>query len=184
MGVALIGPQTAAAACGGDVYPTSPRATNKTEEYDGSSWSNGGTLNTARATYNGGAGTQTAGLAFTGHDFGSPGTLNSTEEYDGSSWTASNNYPISVRQVCGAGTQTAAWGAGGNGPSVPSANSVTAQYDGTSWSTAPSLGTARYSSSSGGPNVAGIVVGGSAPALSNATEEFTKAVETKTLTTS
>ena len=57
-------------------------------------------------------------------------------------------------------------------------------YDGTSWATAPSLGTARYSQTSGGPNTAGIVVGGSAPALSNATEEFTKAVETRTLTVS
>lgn len=126
-GAALIGPQTASALCGGDVYPSSPRAGNQTEEYDGTNWTNGGNLNTGRATYNGGAGTQTAGLAFTGNDFGSPGTLNSTEEYDGSSWTASNNYFISVRQVCGAGTQTAAWGAGGNGPSAPNANSLTAQ---------------------------------------------------------
>jgi hypothetical protein len=52
---------------------------NATEEYDGSSWTAGGTLNTARYSF-AGCGIQTAALAFGGI---TPVT-GATEEYDGS----------------------------------------------------------------------------------------------------
>ena len=54
---------------------------NCTQEYDGSSWSVGGILNTARG-FLAGAGIQNAALAFGGI---SATTLSCTEEYDGSS---------------------------------------------------------------------------------------------------
>jgi hypothetical protein len=47
-----------------------PAATGATEEYDGISWTTSGSLNTAR-NFLGGAGTQTAGLAFGGYDYNS-----------------------------------------------------------------------------------------------------------------
>jgi hypothetical protein len=56
--------------------------TGATEEYNGSTWTTGGTMNTARYQL-GGTGTQTAALAFGGRD----PVSNATEEYDGSSWT-------------------------------------------------------------------------------------------------
>jgi hypothetical protein len=43
-----------------------PGTTNATEEYDGSAWTAGGNLNTARRSL-AGAGTQTAALAFGGY---------------------------------------------------------------------------------------------------------------------
>jgi hypothetical protein len=69
------GLQTAALAFGGlgSGIPT------QTEEYDGSSWTTGATLNIARLRL-GGAGTQTAGLGFGGQ---APPDKNATEEYTG-----------------------------------------------------------------------------------------------------
>jgi hypothetical protein len=70
-------------------------------------------LNTARA-YLGGAGTQTAGLAFGG--FGSSYT-GATEVYDGTSWTSNPAGLNTARNgLAGAGTQTAALGFGGDTP--------------------------------------------------------------------
>jgi hypothetical protein len=59
--------------------------TNATEEYDGSAWTVGGNLGTARRAL-AGAGTQTAGLALV-----ETTPSNATEEYDGSAWTAGGN---------------------------------------------------------------------------------------------
>jgi hypothetical protein len=57
-----------------------------TEEYDGTSWTNSvNSMNTARASYNAGGGTQTSALAFGG---AIPAVTGATEEYDGTSWTS------------------------------------------------------------------------------------------------
>tara|TARA_Y100000310_G_scaffold295597_1_gene327121 strand:+ start:320 stop:691 length:372 start_codon:yes stop_codon:yes gene_type:complete len=73
-----------------------------TEEYDGSSWSSGGSLATARAAP-GGAGTQSAGLCMGG----SAGVgSNATEEYNGTSWTAGGNIITKRDSLTGAGTQS------------------------------------------------------------------------------
>jgi hypothetical protein len=64
------GIQTAGLGFGGE--DASPGFTAATEEYDGSSWTAGGNLTTAR-NFLAGAGTQTAGLAFGGN----PGNLHS-----------------------------------------------------------------------------------------------------------
>jgi hypothetical protein len=58
---------------------------NATEEYDGSSWTAGGNLNTARRRF-GGAGIQTAALAF-GGNVKAVG-LATEQYYDGTSWTS------------------------------------------------------------------------------------------------
>jgi hypothetical protein len=67
--------QTAGLAFGG--FTTAN--TNATEEYDGSAWTAGGNLGTARSEL-AGAGIQTAGLKFGGNI---PPYSNATEEYDG-----------------------------------------------------------------------------------------------------
>jgi hypothetical protein len=67
---------------GGNLGPT---YSNATEEYNGTSWTSSNPLNTARAQP-GGAGIQTAALAFGGFT-PSPPVTNTTEEYDGNSWT-------------------------------------------------------------------------------------------------
>jgi hypothetical protein len=86
-----------------------------------------------KATSSGGnmgtAGTQTAGLAFTGSPGSSPYTSNATEEYSGFNWSAGGNYPLSTRFVHGAGTQTAALGF----MSDLAPLQLSAEYDGSSW---------------------------------------------------
>jgi hypothetical protein len=52
-------------------YGPSASVTGATEEYDGTSWTSGGTLDTARYGA-GGSGTQTAGLAFGGDNIQDP----------------------------------------------------------------------------------------------------------------
>jgi hypothetical protein len=66
-------------------------------------------MNTARGE-GGGAGTQTAALAFTG----SPdGGTNTTESWTGSSWTTVNSVNTARRGLGGVGLQTAALAFGG-----------------------------------------------------------------------
>ena len=82
---------------------------SNTEEYDGTDWTNGGTLNQS-ARQNSGAGTQTAGLNFGGSsDPVSPADLGNTEEYNGTAWTASAtmNHARSDMAQFSASTQTA-----------------------------------------------------------------------------
>ena len=53
----------------------------------------------------GGAGIQTAGLAFGGQV---PGNTGVTEEYDGTSWSEQNDLNTARGYLAGCGTQTAA----------------------------------------------------------------------------
>jgi hypothetical protein len=101
------GTQTAGLSAGGI---TTVNVAN-TEEYDGTSWTAGGNLNTARKNL-GGAGTQTLGLAF-GGDSGSPSNTTATEEYNGSSWTNSTNMTTARNALGGCGTQSSALAFGG-----------------------------------------------------------------------
>ena len=102
------GTQTAGLAFGGTPIPSNGTAT---EEYNGSSWTAGGALNTARKTLAGG-GLQTAGLAFGG----SPPTTGATEKYNGSSWTSTSSMNQARTELAGAGLQTAALAFSGDTP--------------------------------------------------------------------
>ena len=93
-------------------------------------WATSNNMNTARAVL-GGAGTQTAGLAFGG---GTPITTGATEEYDGNSWTNSNSMNTVRGLLGGAGTQTAALAFGGyKGSPPPTSTNASDEYDGTNW---------------------------------------------------
>src|SRR6056300_1076115 len=96
-----------------------------------SAWATGGNLNSAR-TISGGAGTQTAALAF-----GDPAV---TEQYDGTSWTEVNDLNTGRVDFGGDGTQTSALAFGGWAPGV---TAVTESWDGTSWTEVSDLNTAR-----------------------------------------
>ena len=93
---------------------------NNTEEYDGTSWSAGGNLGTARTSL-GGAGTQSAGLCMGGGS----GVDTVTEEYDGTSWSAGGNLGSPHRESAGAGTQSAGLCMGGDTSSL---SNVTEEY--------------------------------------------------------
>jgi hypothetical protein len=99
-------------------------ASNVTEEYDGTSWSAGGNLATARA-WLAGAGTQSAGLCM-GGDLSGLGGGNVTEEYDGTSWSSGGNLATARQASAGAGTQSAGLSMGGYAASY---SNVTEEYN-------------------------------------------------------
>jgi len=123
-----VGPVTANATFGG--YD-GPSYTNATNEYDGSSWTSGGNMNTARATYQTGIGSQTAAIGVSGYiPGGGPTGSTNTESYNGTSWTNVNSLSTSRYNASATGIQTSGIITGGNTPSVTNA---TEEWDGTNW---------------------------------------------------
>ena len=176
---------TAGLICGGATTPGGQPGTggltNVTNEYDGTDYSTGGTVNTTNQRPHL-VGTQTAGLKFGG---GSPGYAMPTESYDGSSWTALPNALNTGRAALGGtGTQTAALGYGGyNAPSA-TVRAFSEEWDGTSWTATPTLATARTGVGSAGTATAALAIGGRSPSFSTATEEYGSTITLKTLTDS
>ena len=96
-----VGTQTAGLLFGGD-NPT-PGGTVKTEEYNGSSWTESGNMNTSRRA-GAGYGSQTS--AMSGASFaGNTGETVKTETYNGSTWTEIGD--LNVDRAYGAGSGTA-----------------------------------------------------------------------------
>ena len=127
------GTQTAGLGFGGATVPGSADST-ASESWNGSSWTSTPSLNSARRNA-GGAGIQTAALAFGGNG---PGPLSSTEIWNSTSWTNSPATLNTAREgIAGFGTQTAAISSGGgNGTFVES-------YNGSVWTNINSLNTLR-----------------------------------------
>ena len=127
------------------------------------SWSSGGNLGTA-GTGVGGAGTQTAGLAFGRRQPpASPNHVGLSEEYDGSSWTEGSDLNTGRSYLAGCGTQTAAIGSGGfTGPDNDQV--VSEEYNGSSWSEGDDLNTNRRQYSMFGIQTAAVAAGGLASA--------------------
>jgi len=140
-----------------------------TEEYNKSinvitaaAWSAGGNLNTGGQN-GGGAGTQTAALAY-GGDTGrqAPGT---TESYDGSTWT---NTPATLNTKRynghGFGSQSGAVALGGISYPPLGVHNVTEEYDGSTWTNATAQPAFSYQNGTAGSLIAGIVFGGNGTA--------------------
>ena len=148
------GTQSTATIFGGNINPGN---TNATDEYDGSGFSTGGTLGTARRQTTG-CGLQTAALCVGGYTTANAANV---EEYNGTSWSEQNDIPSNSRNGSTFGTQTAALYVGGYTVPVPNSD-VIQIYDGTNWTTSPAtLGTGGNSISSTGTSTAGLVFGGS-----------------------
>ena len=171
------GTQTAGLVFGGDASmppgsaSDSPR--NESEEYDGSSWTEGSNLNTARSGL-GGAGTQTAGLGFGGYTYPN-NRSDASEEYNGSSWTEGSNLNQSRANVTGLGIQTAAIAYGGrDDASPPNSYDNTESYDGSSWTNLPTLNQALQfaGTSGGGTTTAAVVTTATGSPLVDYTEEY------------
>ena len=126
------GTQTAALLYGGR---SGGSQLNTTQEYNGSGFSVGGAMGTARCLL-GGGGTQTAALASTGKVEAPPSVPADTEEYNGTSWSEQNNVSTPRFALGGAGTQTANVIAGGR---TPTWTTATEEYDGTSWTNGGAL---------------------------------------------
>ena len=129
------GTQTAALAFAGQAAPA---VSSASESYNGTSWTNTPSLNTARSSVSCGVvGTQTAALVSFGYDTNNTAA---TESWNGSSWTSVNSGNTARRALGGIGTQTAALSFGG----YTTANSSASEsWNGTSWTTTSSLNTPR-----------------------------------------
>ena len=142
-------------------YGTSvPGNTNKTEEYNGTSWSEQNDMANPRGQCSGQhIGTQTAALAAGGTLPGSPNYGSACEEYNGSSWTAGGALTEDSGRsyLAGFGTQTAGVAGGGYAQTGATANSE--HYDGSSWTAANNMNTGRYGASGTGTQTAGLAVG-------------------------
>ena len=186
-------PATAAIGFGGYAPPIGPNASGgraQTEEYDGSSWTEVGDLNTKKFS-GAGFGTQTAAIKTGGVDGPYPATrsVNRTESWDGSSWTEVGDVnTIRTDAYHHFGSVTAGLIAGGqNPPNSPSTLTNNETWDGSSWTTSPvSLGVARERHGGSGSTTAAIVFAGKTPSASQAdtTEELGDTVTLKTITDS
>jgi len=161
------GTQTVGIVCGGEPQPA---AANKTESYDGSTFSSS-PANLGNPTAQAASGVASPGTA--GIIFGdaSGGTTGQTEEYNKSintitaaAWASGNNMNTSRKAMYGGnvGTQTAGLGFGGN-PGSPGtvAQNATEEYDGTNWASSPgNLNTARAYLGGFGTQTAAVGCGG------------------------
>ena len=133
-----------------------------TEEYSGSSWSEGPDLGQARRVCGKGTGTQTAALAHGGH-YNSPSVrYKVAEEFDGSSWTNGGTSTNAHDGTANLGTLTAAASCGGYDGSPMN---KTEEYDGTSFSTANDMPYSAYQLTASGSQTAGFVFGGGYPSV-------------------
>ena len=140
-GAGAFGTQTTAVIFGGET----PSVSGATEEYNGTGFSAGGTMNTARYRLQGTAGTATAGIVFGGVE---PAVSNKTETYNGTAWTTSPYTLNTARWCAGAGTQTSALAFGGG----PGHKNNSEEFDGEGWTATPTLNTSRNSLSGAGAN--------------------------------
>tara|TARA_B100001113_G_scaffold159339_1_gene130294 strand:- start:68 stop:1873 length:1806 start_codon:yes stop_codon:yes gene_type:complete len=169
-----MGTQTAGLYAGG----FGPPYVNYSEEYNGTSWTEGNNLTIARECSTSGFGTQTAGAVAGGgapDNISSPysGYSNSTDEYNGTSWSEGGDINSHRLGMATCGTQTAGFGAGGyqgaNHPESPPSNTAKCeQYDGSTWTEVADLNTARSSMGHFGTQTASIACRGT----SNPTESW------------
>jgi hypothetical protein len=148
---------------------TDPAVSNKAVEYDGSSWTESGDMNTGRA-FCGGFGIQTSGAVCGGKE---PTTSAKTESYNGSSWTETGDLSTARGQLGAAGTLTAgiAFAGGSGSPGNTNSNS-TEEFDGTSWTAGGNMNTARRSVGGSGTQTAALAGGGRSTDNTNIVEEY------------
>ena len=154
------GTQTAGLGFGGNTTGGNPNGSNITAEYNGSSWTSGGNLATAKDTASrSGVGTQTATMCI---NFRNDGTatpsfpippanhnyraLTEVEEYNGSSWTAGTATPDGEVEAGTCGTISAALRFGGNPGNPPGSqgSNGTLYWNDSSWTSLNNMSTGRY----------------------------------------
>ena len=153
----------------GRIPSTGNSGNNTTATYNGSTFSSGPNINTARLFAQSSAGTGTAGLIYGGFIDPTPNAMTNTEEYNGTAWTAASALNRASGLNTGWGTQTSAI-AQVNTPGYKGAE----QYDGTSWTNISDMTLAdngsNYSTAAGATADAGFITS-RGPAFS-ATEEY------------
>jgi hypothetical protein len=130
-------------------------------------FASGGNMNTGRYGL-GGAGIQTAALAFAGAE---PSTSAKTEEYNGSSWTETGDLNTAryLASKSSAGTSyTAALCISGASPPVANVES----WNGSTWTEIADVNTGRRGGGAGGTQTSSLLFGGAEPSISAKTESW------------
>ena len=143
--------------------PAFSGTSSKTEQYNGSAWSEVNDLNTDHFFAGALGSSYTAGIVMGGQT--PPGTrIAITESWNGTNWTEVNdlNTARSSGTLSATGTSTAGIYAGGRtSPGSPGGvQSVNESWDGTSWTELNDLNTARYTAGSGGTQTSALQFGG------------------------
>ena len=173
-----VGTSTAAMSFAGGDTPIGPQKVN--EIWDGTSWTEGADLNTARRGVAALGIANTAAICAGGN---MPGATAITESWNGTSWTEVNNLTSARSAAVGAGTVTSGLVFGGNGV-------LTEKYDGTSWTEVGDLTVGRDQGGGAGgaaATTAALAMSGDSPTggPNAATEEWNDPVYTiKTVTVS
>ena len=150
------GTQTAAQIAGGE-FASSPYYSTRTEQFNGTAWTEVADLNTGRGNMSAG-GSQTAAVTAMGSPF-----MATTESWNGSSWTEVTAAPWSTYAAMGGGTQTSFIIAGGWAPPASSYNTA-AYWDGSTWTEVATINTARqYGSRGSSDGTSAVIFGGGAP---------------------
>jgi len=138
---ATIGTTSACIVCMGNSPPDN--YTRTTTQWNGSSWTAGGTVNREKGSEQQGFGIVTAAVITCGYDAEDPVSTFTTfvEEYNGTAWTEVNNTSDGRQGGSAAGTEAAGFIFGGAPPL--GLGLVTEEYDGTSWAAGGSLTTGR-----------------------------------------
>jgi len=142
-----------------------PGASDLTEEYDGTSWTEKADLQAA-VNYGAGAGISTAALMVGGE---APGRTAKTESWNGTSWTEVNDLNTAKSLFGGVmGTTSSAQAVGGQTPAVPTVGTQNETWDGTCWTETTDSSISRYAGVGiGSSNTDSMVTGGQSPPTPN-----------------
>ena len=140
--------------------PTSPPPdyTARTDEYDGTSWSQGNNSTQPAANSLSSAGILTAALMAGGFR-GPLGRTNYVEAYDGTCFTVGTAMSNTREGAFGGGTSTAMFVSSG-GPISGSSPTTTEEWNGSSWSAKGAIPASGQSGGSSGTTSAGLAFGG------------------------
>ena len=161
----------------GGGYPSASN-TVKTENYDGTTWTNKPDSSNTRWATDSGFGTSGSQGGVSGALSNSLANVSATEEYNSSintitsaAWASGGNANTARRQLgyTGAGTQNAFQVFGGFSPGGFLNNSES--YNGTSWTATPNLNSTRGQLSGFGTTAAAVACGGN-PTADTTTEEW------------
>ena len=174
----MCGTQTASVFAGG----AEPGGrTDKTQYYDGTSWTTqGGTLPTGINSH-ALVGSQTSALFFGGDTGGPTGAQSGAFTWNGTSWTTETPLPFTMSGVNGMGIQTNAVGVYAGPAAGPNGPTAVTQWNGTGWVSITSSPTSRQKGLSVSSNSFGGVGCGSTAA--GTFDEFTEGSETATAST-
>lgn len=149
--------QTAALFFGGQNPPTST-TTNKTESYNGTSWTEVAEMTTA-AHYITGTGTQTASQV-AGGNRPSDNNSDKNEIWNGAGWSEAAELNTGRNAVILFGTSTASFGCNGY---ITAYQTKVESWNGTSWTETTATNYGRYGGMGAGTTAGGLVFGGEGP---------------------